>query len=206
MSLQQVCFRLKKEGILQKIGGPTEIILRFFLRFSGFLRFFQLQAVVFQRQPPIRPLPKKSYLKTDGRFSFRSGMCHNRRMTVEMTGRNEGCEGWTAIKRQPAFAAKRFGARNDSSAFGHSAGIIGRISDHGFHGFHGSKTCRFLSVQSVQSVVAFLWLRLAALSPRGLSGLCSMHSSAARIQIRAIRPSVAHSQPPPKTKNQTKSE
>jgi hypothetical protein len=39
-------------------------------------------------------------------------------MTVEMTGRNKGCEGWTAVKRQPALHAKRFGVRNDSSAFG----------------------------------------------------------------------------------------
>ena len=46
-------------------------------------------------------------------------MCHNRRMNVEMTGRNEGCEGWTAAKRQSALCAKRLGARNGSSAFGH---------------------------------------------------------------------------------------
>jgi len=39
-------------------------------------------------------------------------------MKVEMTGRNEGCKGWTAVKRQPALRAKRFGVWNDSSAFG----------------------------------------------------------------------------------------
>jgi hypothetical protein len=51
----------KKEAILQKIGGPTEIILHFFSRFSGFLGFFQLQAVALQPQAAIEPLQKKSY-------------------------------------------------------------------------------------------------------------------------------------------------
>ncbi len=31
-------------------------------------------------------------------------MCHNRRVKVETTARNEGCEDWTTVKRRPAFA------------------------------------------------------------------------------------------------------
>ena len=116
------CFRRKNRGHLQKNRGPTEIILHFFSSFSFFSGFFPLQAVAFQRQAPLAPLQKKSCLKTDGRFSVRPGMCHNRPVKVEMTDRNEGCEGWTAVKRRPALRAKRFGARNDSSAFGHPAG------------------------------------------------------------------------------------
>ncbi len=131
------------EGVLQKNRGPTEIILHFFSRFFCFLGFFPLQALDWQPPAATQPLQKKSCLKTDGRFSVRTGLCHNPRMDVEMTGRNEGCESWTVVKRCPglparrfaarndsvcsvssclsAFRAQRFGARNDSSAFGHPA-------------------------------------------------------------------------------------
>ena len=101
--------------------GSHGIYFALFLRFSGFLGFFPLQAL--DRQPPaaIKTLQKKSCLKTDGRFSLRPGLCHNPRMNVEMTGRNEGCEGWTAAICRPGLPAQCFGARNDSSAFRHSA-------------------------------------------------------------------------------------
>ena len=99
--LSHACFWPKIGAILQKNRGPTEIILHFFSRFSGFLGFFPLQAIAFQQQAAIQPLQKKSCLKTDGRFSVRSGMCHNRRVNVETTGRNEGCEGWTAANAAP---------------------------------------------------------------------------------------------------------
>jgi len=85
----------------QKNRGPTEIILRICTRFSAFPGFFPLQAIAFQRQAPIQPLQKKSCLKHYRRFFGCSGMCHNRRMTVEMTGRNEGCAGWMAFCRPP---------------------------------------------------------------------------------------------------------
>jgi hypothetical protein len=112
----------KIRPFLQKKRGRTQEKRHFFLRFPCFLGFCALQAVAFQGQAAIQPLQKKSCLKTDGRFSVCSGMCHNRRMTVEMTGRNEGCEGCAAAKRRPALRAKRFGVRNDSSAFGHRFG------------------------------------------------------------------------------------
>jgi hypothetical protein len=115
-------FLAEKGGHFAEKPGPTEIILHFFSRFYGFWGFCRLQPIAFQRQAAIRPLLKKSCLKTDGRFSLNSGMCHNRRMTVEMTGRNQGCERWAAVKRRPALRAQRFGARNDGSAFGHRAG------------------------------------------------------------------------------------
>jgi hypothetical protein len=73
----------KKRGVLQKNGGPTEIISHFFSRFFGFWGFPPSQAVAFQPQAAIRPLQKKSCLKTYRRFSVRSGMCHNRRVNVE---------------------------------------------------------------------------------------------------------------------------
>jgi hypothetical protein len=72
----------KIRPILQKNGGIREIILHFFLRFSGFLGFFPLQVIAFQRKAAIQPLQKKSCLKTYRRFSVRSAMCHNRRMKV----------------------------------------------------------------------------------------------------------------------------
>jgi len=131
MPLFIVCFWPKNEAIWQKNGGPTETILHFFSRFSSFSGFFPLQPVVSEPLAPLQPLPKKSCRKHYRRFFVRSALCHNRRMTVEMTGRNEGCERWTAIKCPPALRAQRFGA----------------------------------------------------LSLRGLSGLCSMRSFAAKIQI-----------------------
>ncbi len=175
-----------------------------------FSEFFPSQAIAFQRQAPIRPLPKKSCLKTDGRFSLRSGMCHNRRMKVATTGRYERFRGARAsrtrclasrqthlrslshrLRRHPA----HFGPRNDSSAFGYPARVIGSISDHGFHGFHGCGiSLRFLSVESVQSVVAFLWWRLDPSLPQGLSGavfpafFCGKDSNPPHISWRHQRP------------------
>jgi len=134
---------LKFRRFWRKNLGPTENILRFFSRFFHFSRLFPLQAIALQRQAAIQALPKKSCQKTDGRFSVCPRMCHNRRMKVETKDRNDGCQGWTAIIRRPALPAQRFGARNDSSTFRHTAGIIGRISDHGFQGFHGWEPCLF---------------------------------------------------------------
>jgi hypothetical protein len=57
-------------------------------------------------------------------------MCHNRRVTVEMTAGKQGCQRWTAAMRRPALRAQRFGLRNGSAAFGYPARIIGRTSDH----------------------------------------------------------------------------
>jgi hypothetical protein len=113
---------LKIRPFRQKNRGPTENISHFFSRFYGFFGLFPLQ--VFDLQPPttVETLQKKSCPKTDGRFSLPSKMCHNRPVTVEMTGRNEGCERWTAANRPPAWRARRFGARNGSSAFGRLAG------------------------------------------------------------------------------------
>ncbi len=48
-------------------------------------------------------------------------MCFNGRVKVEITGPNEGCESWTAVRRRPALRAQRFGVRNDSSVFGHQS-------------------------------------------------------------------------------------
>jgi hypothetical protein len=59
----------RKNGPLwQKNGGLTGNILHFFSCFFGLLGFFALQAVAFQEQARSKPLPKKSYLKTYGRF------------------------------------------------------------------------------------------------------------------------------------------
>jgi hypothetical protein len=74
------CFCPKIGAILQKNGGPTEIILHFFQSFHELLGFFPSQAVAFQPQAAIQPLPKKSCLKTYRRFFVRPGMCHHRRM------------------------------------------------------------------------------------------------------------------------------
>jgi hypothetical protein len=122
MLLFKACFWPKKEPVLQKNGGPTEIILHFFPSFSVLSGFSPSQALASEPLAPIRPLPKKSCQKHYRRFFVHSGMCHNPRMKVETTGRNAGCEVWTAIRRRPAVCAKRLGLRNDSSAFGHPAG------------------------------------------------------------------------------------
>jgi hypothetical protein len=43
-------------------------------------------------------------------------------MKIGRSGRNQGCEGWTLVKRRPSLRAKRLGLRNGSSAFGHLSG------------------------------------------------------------------------------------
>ena len=101
MRLINACFWRKIKAVLQKNRGLLENILHFFSRFPGFLGFVPLQAIASQGQPAIKTLPKKSCLKTDGRFSVCSAMCHNRRMTVETAGRNEGCDCWMVIKCPP---------------------------------------------------------------------------------------------------------
>ncbi len=58
MRLIKVCFWLINGGLLQKNGGPVEIILHFFSSFSVVSCFFPLQPVALQRQPPIQPLQK----------------------------------------------------------------------------------------------------------------------------------------------------
>jgi hypothetical protein len=50
MRFKQGCFCPKNGAILQKNGGPTEIILHFFLWFSGLFLFSGSQAV--DLQPP----------------------------------------------------------------------------------------------------------------------------------------------------------
>jgi hypothetical protein len=77
------CFWPKNGAVWQKIEGPTEIILHFFLCFPGFCRCLHLQAVAFQPQAAIPPLPQKSRLKTYRRFFVRPGICHNPRMNDE---------------------------------------------------------------------------------------------------------------------------
>jgi len=118
-ALRRRCFCLKNRAILQKNGGPTEIILHFFSCFPGFSGFIALQAVDFQQQAAVPSLQKKSYQKHYRRFFVRPGICLNGVVKVGQSGRNQGCAGWTAAKRRPALCANRFGVRNDSSAFGH---------------------------------------------------------------------------------------
>jgi hypothetical protein len=98
---------LKIRPFLQKNRGPTEIILRICTPFSRFSGFSQSQALDLQPQAAIQPLQKKSCLKHYRRFFDCSRMCHNRRVNVELTGRNEGSAGWTAVKRrQPSLTMK----------------------------------------------------------------------------------------------------
>jgi hypothetical protein len=97
---------LKIRPVWQENRGPTEIILRICTRFSGFPGFSQSQALDLQPQAAIQPLQKKSYLKHYRRFFGCSGMCHHRRVNVEMTGRNEGCAGWMAVKRRQPIMMK----------------------------------------------------------------------------------------------------
>ena len=84
MRLSTDCFWRKNEGTLQRNGGLREIILRFFSPFSGFPGLFQSQPIAFQGQAAIRPLQKKSCQKHYRRFSVRSKMCHNRRVSERM--------------------------------------------------------------------------------------------------------------------------
>src|SRR5208282_5521826 len=69
--------------------------------FPVFSCFFHLQAVAFQRQPPIRHLQKKSCLKHYRRFFVRPAMCHHRPINVAMTVRNEKCPASAALCRRP---------------------------------------------------------------------------------------------------------
>jgi hypothetical protein len=70
----------EQDPLLQKNGGPAEIILHFFSHLPCFVGFLPLQAPDFTRHALIRPLQKKSRLKTYRRFFVRPAMCHNRRM------------------------------------------------------------------------------------------------------------------------------
>jgi hypothetical protein len=113
-----VCFCPKNEPVLQKNEGPTEIILHFFLCFSGFLGLFPLQPLVSEPLAPAQLLPKKSCQKHYRRFFARSGMCLNGAVKVGQSGRKEGCPEWTAVKRRPALRAispliiRRFGKKS----------------------------------------------------------------------------------------------
>ena len=78
MPLLKGRFWTKKGAILQKNRGPAEIILHFFLRFSGFLGLLPPQPVVPGQLAPAQPLPKKSCLKTYRRFFAFWEICHNR--------------------------------------------------------------------------------------------------------------------------------
>jgi hypothetical protein len=127
----------KIEAFLQINVGTTKTISHFFSRFYGFPGFLPLQVVLYEQQAAIQPLQKKSCQKHYRRFFVCSGMCHNHHVKVDLSDRDEGREDRAAVVRQPASRAKRFGLRNDSSAFGRRAGIIGRISGHGFRRFHG---------------------------------------------------------------------
>jgi hypothetical protein len=122
MRLNKGRFCPKNGGFLQKNRGPTEIILHFFLRFYTFWGFFPLQAIAFQPEAPFQSLQKKSCQKHYRRFFVHSALCLNGIVKVVTTGRNEGCQEWTAVMRQTTSRAKRLGARNDRSAFGHPAG------------------------------------------------------------------------------------
>jgi hypothetical protein len=102
MRFIKACFWRKNGGILQKNRGIREIILHFFSRFSAFSGFSPSQAIALQGQASLQPLQNKSYLKSYRRFSACPTLCHNRRMKVELTGRSEGCRGWTAMKRRSA--------------------------------------------------------------------------------------------------------
>ena len=116
---------LKFRPFWQKNRGPTETILHFFSRFSGFWAFFPLQAIAVQPQAPIQPLPKKSCLKHYLGFNGCSRMCHIRRMNVEMTGRNEGCERGMAICRQPALMLKSDNPQRPSPSYrSHSVPLV----------------------------------------------------------------------------------
>ncbi len=92
--LRSGCFCPKIEAVLQKNGGPTEIILHFFSRFPGFLGCFPLQAIAIQPQAPLRPLQEKSCQKTYHRFFVHSALCHNRRV-------NERTVQWEKIREKP---------------------------------------------------------------------------------------------------------
>jgi hypothetical protein len=69
-SLNDGSFWRKKGSLWQKKRGLSENISHFFLLFFGFLGFCALQAVVFQGQAAIKPLPKKSCQKPTVGFSF----------------------------------------------------------------------------------------------------------------------------------------
>jgi hypothetical protein len=67
-SLNDGSFWRKKGSLWQQNRGLSENISHFFLHFFVFLGFYALQAVAFQGQAAIKPPPKKSCLKTYGKF------------------------------------------------------------------------------------------------------------------------------------------
>jgi hypothetical protein len=75
--------------------------------FTCFWDSWLFQTVAPQGEPARGRLQNKSYLKTYRRFFVRSGMCLNKSMKVEMTGREEGC-GRRAALRAAALLSRNY--------------------------------------------------------------------------------------------------
>ncbi len=119
MRFFKVRFWPKSGAFLQKNRGPTEIILHFFLYFPCFLGSFSLLPLAPQPLAPLQPLPKKSCLKTYRRFFVPSVMGHNRRVNVELTGRNALHE---PMQATPPLKARPFGGKSRKSPRHFAAG------------------------------------------------------------------------------------
>jgi hypothetical protein len=96
---------------------------------------FGLQVVAYEQQAPAELLQNKSCLKTYRRFFIRSGMCFNKPVKVEMTGRDEGCERSAAL-RAAALLSRNYAVARGARA--HSRAVVGASPTKA----HQSETCR----------------------------------------------------------------
>jgi hypothetical protein len=85
---------LNKAVFCRKTRGSGKLFNTFARIFSVFLGILAWQIIAFQCLAAIRPLQKKSYLKTYGRFFGFSNLCQNRGVNVaeKTAGRKMGAE------------------------------------------------------------------------------------------------------------------
>jgi len=91
----------------RKTGVRPKLFNTLLCVFTCFWDARVFQTLAPQGEPARGRLQNKSYLKTYRRFFVRSGMCLNKTMKVEMTGRDEGC-GRRAALRAAALLSRSY--------------------------------------------------------------------------------------------------
>src|ERR1019366_2283160 len=89
----------------RKTGVRRQLFNTLLCVFTCFWDSWLFQTLAPQGEPAHGRLKNKSYLKTYRRFFVRSGMCLNKSMKVEMTGREEGCGRRAALRVEALLTA-----------------------------------------------------------------------------------------------------
>jgi hypothetical protein len=84
--LDQELFLAENQGHIAEKRGSHEKYFALFFAFFRFLRILSIASRCLSTTSGAQDPPKKSCLKSDGRFNGCAAMCHNGGMKVEMTG------------------------------------------------------------------------------------------------------------------------